>query len=265
MKIHFFCPRWGSEALDWEPFCEKAKMAGYDGIEMGIAADTSAKTLDRVWTLAEKYHLLLLPQHYDTVTPDFERHIRAYHSWLERVSHFPAYKINSQTGRDHFSFEQNKILIELGIHYGVLHETHRGKFSFAAHITRLYLDSIKALKLTLDISHWVCVAASLLEDQQQTVDLALQRTEHIHARIGFSEGPQVPDPRQSEWAAVLNKHCSWWDEVAARKEMTGEALSITPEFGPFPYMTHLPSTGEPITDQWEVNRFMMELLRERYG
>jgi len=41
-------------------------------------------------------------------------------------------------------------------------------------------------------------------------------------------------------------------------------LTITPEFGPFPYMVSLPGTNEPIANQWEVNLFMMNLLKERY-
>lgn len=264
MKTHFFCPRWGSESMGWELFFEKVKMAGYDGIELGIGGNTTTPETDKIWNLAEKHHLMLIAQHYDTLTPDFDRHLDTYHLWLEKIKPYPVYKINSQTGKDFFSFEQNKKLIELGCQYGVVHETHRGKFSFAAHITRQFLENIPTLKLTLDISHWVCVAESLLEDQPEALALALQRTEHIHGRIGFQQGPQIPDPRVEAWSEILNQHCLWWDQVAARKKAADEPLTITPEFGPFPYMTLLPATDEPIADQWEVNRFMMEQLRRRY-
>ena len=77
----------------------------------------------------------------------------------------------------------------------VLHETHRNKFTFAAHITFDYPNRIPELRITLNASHWVNVAESFLEEQ--AIDLAIKRTEHIHARVGYPEGPQVPDPAAS--------------------------------------------------------------------
>jgi hypothetical protein len=149
----------------------------------------------------------------------------------------------------------------------VYHETHRNKFSFAAHITKEYLQEIPGLQITLDASHWVCVAESFLKNQQEAMHLAIERTEHIHARVGYEEGPQVPDPRAPEWQPALNMHLNWWDKVVDRKRLEGAdaILTITPEFGPFPYMVSMPFTQQPITNQWEVNAYMMQLLRERYS
>ncbi|GAB1483119.1 hypothetical protein MASR2M78_19350 [Treponema sp.] len=48
-------------------------------------------------------------------------------------------------------------------------------------------------------SRWCTVAESYLEDQKEAVDAALSRTDHIHARVGFPEGPQVGDPAAPEW------------------------------------------------------------------
>ncbi len=74
---------------------------------------------------------------------------------------------------------------------------------YAAHVTKQYIEKYPELKLTLDISHWCNVHESLLQDQQDTVNKALDRTEHIHARIGHQEGPQVNDPRAPEWDEVV--------------------------------------------------------------
>ncbi|MEO8819890.1 MAG: sugar phosphate isomerase/epimerase, partial [Ginsengibacter sp.] len=68
----------------------------------------------------------------------------------------------------------------------------------------------------------------------------------------------------NQWQQALQAHLSWWDKVAERKKLEDDTLTITPEFGPFPYMVTLPETGEPIANQWEVNLFMMNLLKERY-
>ena len=72
---------------------------------------------------------------------------------------------------------------------------------FAASLTRQYMEKIPELKLTFDVSHWCNVHESMLADQQETMNMALQRVEHIHARIGHPEGPQVNDPRAPEWEA----------------------------------------------------------------
>jgi len=265
MTTQFFCPRWGSESIDWRPFCEKVKAAGYHGIEYAIPHTATDRELEKAWNSAEKSHLLLLPQHYDTVTADYYWHLEAFHQWLERISVYPSVKINSQTGKDFFSFSQNQQLIELGNRFGVLHETHRGKFSFAAHITETFLQKIPALRLTLDVSHWICVAESLLDDQPRPMKLAIERTGHIHARVGYTEGPQVSDPRAPEWQDTLSRHQHWWDQVVALVISRNQPLTITPEFGPFPYMVHQPATGRPLASQWEINLYMMEMLRSRYS
>jgi hypothetical protein len=47
--------------------------------------------------------------------------------------------------------------------------------------------------------------------------------------------------------------------------MNREILTITPEFGPYPYMQHLPFTRMPVANQWEVNLYMKELLKKRFS
>ncbi|MDB5247128.1 MAG: xylose isomerase [Segetibacter sp.] len=272
MKLKFFCPRWGCENIDWDTFLINVKKAGYNGIEYGIPNETTYDELEEVWEKLEKHGLEVIPQHYGTYDADFSKHYQRYAAWLDLVKPFKALKIDSQTGKDFFTFEQNKQLIDVAVEHAtstgvpVYHETHRNKFPFAAHITKGYLSRIPYLKITLDISHWVNVAESFLEDQQEATNLAISRTEHIHARVGYPEGPQVPDPRVPEWQEAVNKHIEWWDKIIERKRAEGEdaVVTITPEFGPYPYMVSLPFTQQPITNQWEVNKYMMDLLRDRY-
>ncbi|WP_256012119.1 sugar phosphate isomerase/epimerase [Desertivirga xinjiangensis] len=271
MRFKFFCPRWGSEDISWDLFCQKVRDEGYDGVEYGIPNDVAIGELDGAWNTFQKYDLEVIPQHYGTYDADFSRHFDNYAAWLEMVRPYQALKIDSQTGKDYFSFEQNKKLIEHAAHHSrlsgveVFHETHRNKFTFAAHITFDYLSRIADLRITLDASHWVNVAESFLGDQQDAMDLAIARTEHIHARVGYPEGPQVPDPAAPEWNEALQHHLNWWDKVIERKRAEPDALvTITPEFGPYPYMVHLPYSQNPISDQWANNVYMMNLLKERY-
>ncbi|WP_322518479.1 sugar phosphate isomerase/epimerase [Chitinophaga sancti] len=232
---------------------DQVKKEGYDGVEYAITADTSDAVLDNVWNLAEKNNMELIPQHFDTSSSDFSEHCDLYARWMERIKKYPRVKINSQTGRDIFSFEQNCALIKLA-GPGVIHETHRGKFSFAAHVTKQYLESIPELRITFDISHWVSVAESFLEDQTEAVELAINRASHVHARVGFPEGPQIPDPRLPKWQEAVDKHIGWWLQIANRNSKD-EVLTITTEFGPFPYLTHNVS-------QWDINVYMMRLLKK---
>lgn len=271
MKIKFFCPRWGSNTLSWSKFLNKAKEAGYDGLEIGVARDTTYRELDEIWNKATKLDLDLIVQHYDTCEANFGNHQRRYEEWFKKIEPYSPLFINSQTGKDYFSFEQNLTLWEIAETYSekhnipVYHETHRNKFLFAAHIAQRYLDNIPSLKITLDISHWMVVAESDLSDQAEAVELAIERSQHIHARVGHLQSPQISDPRAPEYRDVVELYLQWWDAVVQKRlNEQKELMTITPEFGPHPYLPHLPFTNQPIVDQWEVNAYMMALLRERY-
>jgi hypothetical protein len=41
-------------------------------------------------------------------------------------------------------------------------------------------------------------------------------------------------------------------------------LAFTAEFGPPPYLPKIPFTNEPVADQFAINNYMKDLLRERY-
>ena len=270
MKLHFFCPRWGSENIAWEAWLSQVKLAGYDGVEWAVANNTDRRELERVLALTDKLGLRVILQHFETSDCDFNRHLALYTNWFEKIRGCSCVKINSQTGKDYFSDEENKKLLEVAAGYSqelnipVVHETHRGKFSFAAHVTHQYLQLLPDLRLTLDVSHWVNVAESYLDDQSSALGMAIERTDHLHARVGYPEGPQVPDPRAGVWKEALEKHLKWWDAVAVLKKASGDVLTVSPEFGPYPYMVHHPRTGDPLADQWKSNSFMMHFLKKRY-
>jgi len=267
MNLQFFCPRWGMAHLPFEEFVRKVKDAGYNGVEMDLPFDAQVKS--NYLDILRENKLLLVAQHWETVDADFETHQVNYEKRLRNLVTPQTTFINSQTGKDYYSFEQNYALIKMADRISqesgvkIVHETHRGKFSFAAHITKDYLHKIPALQLTLDASHWCNVAETLLQDQQEAISLAIDRCFHIHARVGYSQGAQVPDPRDPLWKEALDIHVQWWKKVVAVKKSKGiDTVTITPEFGAPPYMILLPGTHEPITNQWEVNVFMMNYLKE---
>jgi hypothetical protein len=137
------------------------------GFPFTLLADEKAEI-----TSGFKHHgLLVIGQHWQTVESDFEVHKQVFKQHLYSLTELKPLFINSQTGKDYFTVEQNLALIqtadeisrETGV--AIIHETHRGKWSFAAHITQKYLQQAPQIRLTLDLSHWCNVAESLLEDQ----------------------------------------------------------------------------------------------------
>ena len=75
------------------------------------------------------------------------------------------------------------------------------------------------------------------------MNLAIERTDHIHARVGYPEGPRVSDPRAGELRQAFERHLVWWDRVVERKRILNQVLTITPEFGPFPIWYTPANTG----------------------
>jgi hypothetical protein len=176
--------------------------------------------------------------------------------------------VNCHTGRDIFSSADNARIfrraVELSTELGlpVSHETHRGRATYSAPATRDLLVAVPGLNLTADFSHWCCVHESLLADQADAVEAAIQASTYIHARVGHREGPQVSDPRAPEWSAEVEAHLGWWKRIAAARRRAGASiLAVCPEFGPAPYMPVLPHTRQPVADLWEITLHMKTLIR----
>ncbi|MCW5911407.1 MAG: sugar phosphate isomerase/epimerase [Cyclobacteriaceae bacterium] len=262
-----FATNWGFGG-SWDEFCSKIKAAGYDGCEVWWPGNTPERTA--LFNALKKFNLKV-GFLCGSGQSDFTKHEAEFRkSVTEAVSTQPAY-INCHSGKDYFTPEQKEKLIAYTIEASrqgevpIYHETHRGRALYAAPVTDELMRKIPGLRLTLDISHWCTVHESYLNDQEEAVNLALSRTDHIHARIGHPEGPQVNDPRAPEWDAAVNAHFAWWDNVVAAKKQSGSRMTFLTEFGPPDYMPTLPYTRQPLASQWDINVYMMEILRKRYS
>ena len=126
---------------------------------------------------------------------------------------------NAHSGSDAWSvaeaedFYAQAIDLEKKIGVPVSHETHRQRYFATPWQTRHILQQFPDLRITCDLSHWVCVCERLLPDLGETISLAAQHCHHIHARVGFAEGPQVPDPSAPEYATDLAAHEAWWEQI----------------------------------------------------
>ncbi|SHJ94783.1 sugar phosphate isomerase/epimerase family protein [Pseudozobellia thermophila] len=265
-KLLFFQTDWG-RSTSWDAFCEKTKAAGYDGLETWFPKDE--REAEELREALNKYDLQVGFLNGTDKSVPFEESLRAYtENFKNIIAWKPAY-INCHTGSDFFSFEQNKAFIDAANKIArknkvrIYHETHRGRFSFNLPDTQKYLSAIPELKLTLDISHWMVVHESLLQSQDSELNEIIDRSSHIHARVGHAEGPQVSDPEAPEWKKAVGRHLDIWEKIIRKKWETQDFFTVTTEFGPPDYMPTLPYTRVPVSDQWKANTYMMKALRER--
>jgi sugar phosphate isomerase/epimerase len=269
-ELKILASNWGFNGT-LEQYCAKVKQEGYDGIE--IWWPTEKKDQDALFAALKGNALevgFLTAGHEGNYEAHFETFKNMVDAAANNTVQQPLY-INCHSGRDYFTYEQGKAFIDhttaLSKSTGlkICHETHRSRLMYSAPIARHYLETIAELRFTFDVSHWCNVHESLLSDQQETVDLVLARVDHVHARIGHPEGPQVNDPRAPEWDDAMKAHFAWWDKIVDIKKQKGDRLTILTEFGPPTYMPTLPYTQEPLADQWAINVHMKDLLRKRYG
>ena len=266
IDLSIFATNWGFQGTTAE-FCEKAKNAGYDGIELWapMKDDQAAELMEAV----DKYELKLcfLAGNWGKT---FDDQFASYKAMVDQAIRLKPHFINSHSGKDFYSLDQNSAFLEYSFEQSaksgipIYHETHRGRMLYAAPVTRALMERYPQLKLTLDISHWCCVHESLLADQPEVVDMAIRRTDHVHARVGFAEGPQIPRPDDPKHETAVKAHFAWWDRVVEGKAARNEPLTMTAEFGPAGYMWTQPFTGEVLADNWEVNVMMKDLWDERY-
>jgi len=268
-KLNIMATKWGYQG-SMDDFCRDVKAEGYDGIEVWVP--WKEKERDELQNTVTK-HGLQLGLLAGNNGPNYDRMLGSFKNGIDNAVSMKPLFINCHSGRDFYSFEQNKAFIEYGLlqvkasGVPIYHETHRNKILFCTTVTNQFIEAYPELELTLDISHWCCVHGTMLQDQQEVVDKALQHVSHVHSRVGFNNGPQVSEPRAPEYKSEVDAHFAWWDKVVERKAKANQQLTMTTEFGPAGsgYLWRLPYTKQPLADQWDINVHMMHLWRERYS
>lgn len=269
-QLKVLATNWGFEG-SMKQYIEKVKQEGYDGIESWWPMEE--RELQEMADLLTKHNLEVgfLCGAQDV---NYQEHFNFFKRMVDAAATNKLLKplyINCHSGRDYFTFEQNKSFIDhttkLAKQTGIkiCHETHRSRILYSAPAARNYFDQMPDLRITFDVSHWCNVSESLLNNQPDTLRMALERTDHVHARIGHPEGPQVNDPRAPEWKEAVDAHLAWWDKIADMKRKKNETMTVLTEFGPPDYMPTQPYSRKPLADQWAINVYMKDLVRERYG
>lgn len=179
--------------------------------------------------------------------------------------------VNALSGCDAWGDEQNleyfTRAIELAQELGTLitHETHRGRSLFNPWITHRLCQQLPELKLCADYSHWCVVAERLIESECQILADLAGHVHHVHARVGYDQGPQVPDPRAPEYGDAVACHQRWWRQIWQAQLAQGYTITtMNPEWGVDGYMHEAPYTGEQVADLWELQLYTLEAEQQNF-
>lgn len=268
MDLKILCTQWGHEHLSVEDFFSKVKAAGYDGVDTWMPEDKAARKI--FIDLLKQYDLSIVSQQHQATGNSIKKFCNSFEYYLNVALECDPLLINSHSGRDYFTIDEQLAILDIAENFSaknnirIAHETHRGRMGFYPSNAYELFTKRPSTKITADFSHWVCVTESHLENFQSILEEAITRTEHVHARVGFIEGPQIPDPRKIHWQKEVDFFLSIWKRIYDYKKLSGaKLLTYTAEFGPPPYLWTDVETNHPVSDQWDINVYIKDLLKSK--
>lgn len=266
MKLKTFKTLWGHQGSISEA-CQQAIEAGFSGIE-GRAPEHN--------TIQSQWNETIKANHCEYIAeivtggnyvPDrnwtIEQHLLDMENQIQASLALNPLFATCITGCDAWREPESLAFfakaIELGKRYGIplSFETHRSRSLFNPWITERIVSNLPEIKLTLDMSHWCVVAEQQMDTEMNIMKRIAANVYHIHARVGYDQGPQVPDPAAPEYEHALHTHEAIWKVMWTEQQKAGRDVStITPEFGPDGYCHVQPYTQQPVADIWKINQWM---------
>src|ERR1700679_2218067 len=240
MKLVAYRNLWGVEG-PWDREIPSFLDSGYGGIEAILFTGAQHAAMKRnlkrrafpfkgtIWTR--------------DAGPTVAGHLRAFNLQLGKLIRTGATTINVMGGYDCWSPDEAARYFEGTLKSGlaagipVAHELHRNTALHHPTAVRRILKRVPELRLTCDFSHWVVACERLIHDQLGLIRLCATRADHVHARVGTEEAPQVADIRAPEALPYLLAFERWWEIVWEEQLARGVKVStMCPEFGPPPYL-----------------------------
>jgi Xylose isomerase-like TIM barrel len=267
MKLTLFRHLWGVDG-PWEETFARIRAAGYEGIEAPLPERARRAEFRRLLDAHGFRYVAMV----FSAGRDAAAHAASFRAQLAEACELGPRLVNAHSGRDAWPEDESARFFEDALAAGaasgvpVAHETHRGRATFNPWVTDRLLARFPELRLCCDLSHWVCVCERLLDDQLDIIQRCAERCIHLHARVGYEQGPQVPDPRAPEYRAHLEAHERWWDMIWDAQAARGDAeTTLTPEFGPPGYLHTLPYTQAPVADLWQICDWQAQREAERFA
>jgi len=275
MRLQIFKTLWGHDGT-FESAITESKKAGFDGLE-GPAPENNLEA-QQLKTQLENSGLAFIAEitTAGTYVPDrdasLQQHIDSFTVKLEHSLMLDPLFITCLGGCDAWAEEENVAFftraMELARSAGtaVSFETHRSRALYNPWVTQRIVEQLPDILLTVDFSHWCVVCERLMDTELDVIRAIADNVQHIHARIGYEQGPQVPDPRAPEYEYALRAHQRWW-EIIWRSQINRQLklTTITPEFGPDGYLHESPFNRKPVADLWELNQWVATEERNHFA
>lgn len=274
-QLNLFKTLWGHTG-DYKSAALLADQAGFNGIE-GPAPERNHNQLDQLGQALEDHRLDYIAEicTAGSYVPDRratpEEHLQSLEYKIQLSKPLSPKFYNVMAGCDAWSFDQQieffSRTLEIADKHSILcsFETHRSRSFFNPWITRDVLRAIPNLKITLDISHWAVVCERLMDSEMDVIEEIVPKVHHVHGRVGYDQGPQVPHPAASEYTEALLSHENIWEMAwQSQKDRGYEISTMTPEFGPDGYLHTLPFTNAPVADLWEINQWIGSRQRAHF-
>lgn len=275
MELKLFKTLWGFSGSPAEALSE-ARADGYDGIE-GPPPAGAARCRDWREQLADHGLAYIaevcttgqyvadrrqgLAQHLDDIRAGIDAALNCEALFVTCLGGCDAWPM-----ADSVTFFASAQAIAASAGIAISFETHRGRSLFNPWIARDIVAELPDLKLTADLSHWCVVTERLLDTENEELSRLFSNVHHVHARVGYAQGPQVPDPSAPRYAGELARHESWWQAIWASQRERGYRMStMTPEFGPDGYLHHDPATDQPVADLRTINNWIAERERDCFA
>lgn len=273
MRLSLVRHLWGVDlSRGYTPHLAHWRALGYDTLESSPRLVPDARELRRVLS---GEGLRWIPQVFSNMFlggASTAVHLSSLREQIEECLDAAPLFLNAHSGSDSWTLDQAEDfyhgVAELEAEFGcrVAHETHRSRFFGNPWQTGRLLQRVPGVMLTCDFSHWVCVAERLLEDAEDIIEQAADHALHLHCRVGYEQGPQVSDPRAPEWSRHLAVHERWWRAVwRSQSKRRISDVTLTPEFGPAPYLPLLPYSREPVANLEDICDWMAERQRVEFG
>jgi sugar phosphate isomerase/epimerase len=271
MELKLFKTFWGFDGGPADA-AHLVRGAGFDGIEAPVPAGEVAREAFAAELAATGFDFIAEITTAGSYVPDRsatpEDHLRDFEAKIVWGKPLGPRFFNVMAGCDAWPAATQTDFFARAVEIAARHdvvcsfETHRGRSFFNPWITRDVVRAVPSLKLTCDFSHWVSVCERLLESEWDTILELAPHAHHLHGRVGYPQGPQVPHPAAPEYADCLASHQRMWEALWTAQIANGyTTTTMTPEFGPDGYLHTLPFTNAPVADLWEINTWMGQTER----
>jgi len=274
MNLSLYRTLWGV-TVPLEQAAKEAADAGFDGLESRVPTTGEGRH-----ALAHSLEAHGLRWNGEIVTGgDYvprrdatpEEHLEEIRQAVAVCADMNPDRVNCITGLDAWDADTATRFLEqaheLGERAGVplCIETHRSRIFFNPWTTAALLKRLPQLRLTADISHWCVVAERQMDTEMDVIRAMAPQVHHVHARVGYDQGPQVPHPAAPEYQYCLEAHQQCWEVFWEAARQRGESgVTMTPEFGTDGYLHRLPFTEAPVADLWQINHWMGDTQRAHF-